>query len=42
MEELIASIDEGEEEFTVQRYWRGYDIAACLANIQNVVNAMKV
>ncbi|KAM9385675.1 tigger transposable element-derived protein 1-like [Pholidichthys leucotaenia] len=41
MEGLISSIDEGDEDFSLKRYWRGYNIATCLANIQKALNEMK-
>ncbi|KAM9364931.1 tigger transposable element-derived protein 1-like [Pholidichthys leucotaenia] len=41
MEGLISSIDEGDEDFSLKTYWRGYNIATCLANIQKALNEMK-
>ncbi|KAM9365930.1 tigger transposable element-derived protein 1-like [Pholidichthys leucotaenia] len=41
MEGLISSIDEGDEDFSLKTYWRGYNIATCLANIQKAHNEMK-
>ncbi|XP_068214445.1 tigger transposable element-derived protein 1-like [Palaemon carinicauda] len=33
MEGLISSINEGDEDFSLKRYWREYNIAMCLATI---------
>lgn len=41
MEGLISSIDEGEEDFSLKKYWREYSIRTCLANIQNALHEMK-
>ncbi|XP_064090765.1 tigger transposable element-derived protein 1-like [Macrobrachium nipponense] len=41
MEGLISSIDEGDDDFSLKKYWREYNIATCLANIQNALKEMK-
>ncbi|XP_064104045.1 tigger transposable element-derived protein 1-like [Macrobrachium nipponense] len=41
MEGLISSIDEGDDDFSLKKYWREYNIATCLANIQNALKGMK-
>ena len=41
MENLISSINEQDETFTMKKYWKDYNIATCLGNIQNALKAMK-
>ncbi|XP_068250196.1 tigger transposable element-derived protein 1-like [Palaemon carinicauda] len=41
MEGLISFIDEGDEDFRLKIYWREYNIATCLANIQKALNEIK-
>ncbi|XP_067134285.1 tigger transposable element-derived protein 1-like [Centruroides vittatus] len=41
MEGLISSINEDNVVFSLKNYWRGYNIAKCLVNIQNALNEMK-
>ena len=41
MEGLIENIDEDNQEFTLKNYWRGYNIATCLKNIQHALTDMK-
>ena len=41
MEALISSISEHDETFTMKKYWKDYNIATCLANIQNALKSMK-
>ena len=41
MESLISSISEQDETFTMKKYWKDYNIATCLANIQNALKEMK-
>ncbi|XP_061433690.1 uncharacterized protein LOC133359240 isoform X4 [Lethenteron reissneri] len=40
MEGLIAAVDD-EEGFTLKKYWRNYNIASCLTNIQQALKDMK-
>ncbi|XP_068241071.1 tigger transposable element-derived protein 1-like [Palaemon carinicauda] len=41
MEGLISSIEETNETFSIKAYWKDYNIATCLANIQNALKDMK-
>ncbi|XP_064103355.1 tigger transposable element-derived protein 1-like [Macrobrachium nipponense] len=41
MEGLVSSIDEGDDDFSLKKYWREYNIVTCLANIQNALKEMK-
>ncbi|XP_064089935.1 tigger transposable element-derived protein 1-like [Macrobrachium nipponense] len=41
MEGLISSIDEDDDDLSLKRCWREYNIATCLANIQNALKEMK-
>ena len=35
----MSAVD--DEDFTLKKYWRNYDIASCLADIQQVLKDMK-
>ncbi|XP_067132450.1 tigger transposable element-derived protein 1-like [Centruroides vittatus] len=41
MEGLISSINEDNMVFSLKNYWRGYNIATCVVNIQNALNEMR-
>ncbi|XP_068239656.1 tigger transposable element-derived protein 1-like [Palaemon carinicauda] len=41
MEGLISSIDEDDEDFSLEIYWQEYNIATSLANIQKALNEMR-
>ena len=41
MEGLVSSIDDEDTDFTLKAYWKGYNIATCLANIQKALQEMK-
>ncbi|XP_072255075.1 tigger transposable element-derived protein 1-like [Pyxicephalus adspersus] len=41
MEGLISAVDDANDEFTLKAYWRSYDIASCLSNIQQALKDMK-
>ncbi|XP_068212682.1 tigger transposable element-derived protein 1-like [Palaemon carinicauda] len=40
-EGLFSTIDEGDEDFSLKRYWQEYNVATCLSNIQKALNEMK-
>lgn len=41
MQGLISAIDENDVLFSLKTYWRDYNIATCLANIQTALKDMK-
>lgn len=41
MEGLISAVDDANDEFTLKTYWRSYNIASCLFNIQQALKDMK-
>ena len=41
MEGLLSSLGQEDEDFVLKKYWRDYNIAMCLANIQNALKDMK-
>ncbi|XP_064116376.1 tigger transposable element-derived protein 1-like [Macrobrachium nipponense] len=41
MEGLISSIDAGDDDFSLKRYWREFNVVTCLANVQNALKEMK-